>query len=343
MDSSTTEMAKTYTTPWTLRAYDGLPGNPVWIGIVFTVCLILFFFVGRAFVEGASNSTPDDLRVAITQILITGYSASAYAYLLMTARKTTHDLAPVAQLAPRWQTIVERAGKHPRLLLPLIGAVNFLVIGISVTNATTPEPVNPWQWQGWSYDVAWHRATTVLFVWWIGCFCYVTVVESVRLSRLSDHIKSLDLLDMRPYEALTRQGLTNALLVIGMVSVLSLLAVESRYGPVLMGFWIAFIALAWIGLMLPLRGIRRKIRVAKKQELDWCRQSLKAARNALKSGTGETQSIAEILAYKAVIENIRNWPFDNPTLIRFTLYLLIPLGSWLGGAFVERGLDLVLS
>jgi hypothetical protein len=95
--------------------------------------------------------------------------------------------------------------------------------------------------------------------------------------------------------------------------------------------------------MLPLRGIRRKIRVAKKQELDWCRQSLKAARNALKSGAGETQSIAEILAYKSVIENIRNWPFDNPTLIRFTLYLLIPLGSWLGGAFVERGLDLFLS
>ena len=55
------------------------------------------------------------------------------------------------------------------------------------------------------------------------------------------------------------------------------------------------------------------------------------------------QSIAEIIAYKSVIENIRNWPFDNPTLTRFALYLLIPLVSWFGGAFVERGLDLFLS
>ena len=44
-----------------------------------------------------------------------------------------------------------------------------------------------------------------------------------------------------------------------------------------------------------------------------------------------------------MIEDLRNWPFESSTLIRFTLYLLIPLGSWLGGAFVERGLDLILS
>jgi len=148
---------------------------------------------------------------------------------------------------------------------------------------------------------------------------------------------------MRPYQPLIRQGLTNALLVIGMVSVLSLLAVESRYGPVLVGFWIMFIGLAWIGMMLPLRGIRKKIRVAKDQELDWCRQKLKVSRDVLKSGTGGQQSIAEIIAYETMIENIRNWPFDNPTLVRFTLYLLIPLVSWLGGALVERGLDSFLS
>jgi hypothetical protein len=35
-------------------------------------------------------------------------------------------------------------------------------------------------------------------------------------------------------------------------------------------------------------------------------------------------------------------PFDTPTLVRFALFLLIPLGSWLGGAVVERVVDLVL-
>jgi hypothetical protein len=304
---------------------------------------LVIFFIGRAFVDDASNAASDELRIAVTQILITAYSASAYAYLLMTARSTTQELSPVARDLPSWQLIIDRAGRHPRWILPLVGAASYVLIGVTATNVTTLEPVNPWRWQDWSYDVYWHRVTTVLFVWWIGCFCYVIVAESARLSRLSDDIEALDLLDMRPYQPLIRHGLTNALLVIGTVSVLSLFAVDPRYLPVLVGFWIAFVVLAWIGMMLPLRGIRRKIRVAKDQELDWCRQRLVPSRDALKSGGGESSSIAEIMAYRTMIENIRNWPFDSPTLVRFTLYLLIPLGSWLGGALVERGLDVLLS
>ena len=49
-----------------------------------------------------------------------------------------------------------------------------------------------------------------------------------------------------------------------------------------------------------------------------------------------------LLAWEARIESVREWPFDTPTLVRFALFLLIPLGSWLGGAVVERVVDLVL-
>jgi hypothetical protein len=208
MNSNITTLAKSYTTPWTLRAYDALPGNPFWIGIGFTIGLLLVFFVGRFLVEGTNNSTPDDLRVAIIHILQTAYSASAYAYLLMTARKTTHDLSPVARHAPQWQTIVDSAGKHSWWVLLLVGAATYLVFGVISTNVTTPEPVNPWDWQGWSYDIYWHRATSVLHIWWIGCLCFVIVVESGRLSHLSDSIESIDLLDLLPYQPLIRQGLT---------------------------------------------------------------------------------------------------------------------------------------
>jgi hypothetical protein len=36
------------------------------------------------------------------------------------------------------------------------------------------------------------------------------------------------------------------------------------------------------------------------------------------------------------------WPFDAPIRLRFTLFLLLPLGSWLGGALVERAVDTLL-
>lgn len=336
-------MSNNYTTPWTLRVYDALPGSPFWIGIGFTVVLVLLFFTGRTALGTDIDAEPNDLRVALTQILMTTYFASAYVGLLSTARRTTHDLSPVIRQSADRALVVDRAGKHRRGVLPILGVISYLVIGVGVTNATTPAPTNPWDLNLWNYDIYWHRVTTVLFVWWIACICYVVIVESVRLSRLSDTFESVDLLDLAPYQPLVRQGLINALLLIGGVSVMSLLGVESRYGSVLAGFWISSILLAWAGLMLPLRGIRRKIREAKDQELDWCRRALIRERNDLKAGTDKQTKIGQVVAYREMINDIRNWPFDNPTLVRFALYLLIPLGSWLGGAFVERGLDVYLS
>ena len=335
--------APALTTPLTLRVYEALPTTALATGSVFTLVLLVAFFAGHMLLESAANISQDDIRIAVTQILLTGYSATAYAYVLMTARRTTRELEPVAQHLPGWHGIIKRAGTHPWWILLLVGAGNTLLIGVPATNATTPAPENPWNWELWNYGVYWHRLTTLVFVWLIGCFCYVTVVESVRLSRISARFKPLDLLDLEPYQPLIRQGLTNALLVIGVVSVLSLLAVEARYLPMLLIFWVAFIVIAWLGLMLPLRSIRRQIRAAKDRELDWCRQQLQAARDALKSGQDQQHAIAELMAYHSLVDGIRNWPFDNSTLVRFALYLLIPLGSWLGGAFVERGLDLFLS
>ena len=343
MNSDNITLTKSYKTPWTLRVFNALPGNPVSIGVLFAIALLIVFFAGRLLADGGSNSAQSDLRIAITQILITAYSAAAYAYLLMSAQKTTRDLSSAAGGLPNYGFFIDRAGKHPWWLLPLIGASAYLIVGIFVTNATTPDPVNPWAWQAWSYDVFWHRASTVFFVWWMACFCYVIVVESARLSGILDKIPSLDLLNLCPYRPLVRQGLINALLVIGMASVLSLLGVESRYFAVLAGLWVMFIVLAWIGMMLPLRGIRGRIKTVKKQELQWCKEKLKRSRDSMKSGSTDKPTIAEITAYQNVIENIRNWPFDSPTLLRFTLYLMIPLGSWLGGALVERGLDFILS
>ena len=86
-------MAKSYTTPWTLRAFDALPGSPFSIGAVLAVGLLIAFFVVRVIVGGAESSEPGGLRIAVTQILITAYCATAYAYVLTTARRTTRELA----------------------------------------------------------------------------------------------------------------------------------------------------------------------------------------------------------------------------------------------------------
>lgn len=40
-----------------------------------------------------------------------------------------------------------------------------------------------------------------------------------------------------------------------------------------------------------------------------------------------------------IADRVREWPFDTSTVLRFARYLLIPLGSWFGGAMVERVVD----
>jgi hypothetical protein len=52
--------------------------------------------------------------------------------------------------------------------------------------------------------------------------------------------------------------------------------------------------------------------------------------------------MADLLAYRSLIEAFPEWPFNAPLLTRLLLYLAIPLGSWIAGAMVERGLDRLL-
>lgn len=49
-----------------------------------------------------------------------------------------------------------------------------------------------------------------------------------------------------------------------------------------------------------------------------------------------------LLAYEDRLEKAPELPISAPTIARFTLYLALPVGSWLGGAFVERLVDAAL-
>ncbi len=57
---------------------------------------------------------------------------------------------------------------------------------------------------------------------------------------------------------------------------------------------------------------------------------------------GASSHLHALLALRAQVEAAREWPWDASTLVRFSLYLAIGMGSWLGGALVERVVDLIL-
>ncbi len=79
-------------------------------------------------------------------------------------------------------------------------------------------------------------------------------------------------------------------------------------------------------------------------DLTFSVSSVRGSGRAAAAGDLRVQGhLADLLAYRAFVEGLREWPFDTSTLVRFALYTLIPVGSWLGGAFVERLLDRLLA
>ena len=86
------------------------------------------------------------------------------------------------------------------------------------------------------------------------------------------------------------------------------------------------------------------ITTAKASEIAWCNGQIRRRRDAFARAepTGAESGLADLIAYKEHIEAVREWPIDTPTALRFALYLALPVGSWLGGAFVERVVDSLL-
>jgi hypothetical protein len=64
----------------------------------------------------------------------------------------------------------------------------------------------------------------------------------------------------------------------------------------------------------------------------------------LRSGEGGVQvraavgygRLADLLAYRTMVQQVRPWPFDTPALMRMLLSLVIPLAAWIASAVAQH-------
>jgi hypothetical protein len=92
--------------------------------------------------------------------------------------------------------------------------------------------------------------------------------------------------------------------------------------------------------------VHRRLREAKRAELGRVHAALRGEPGALVGSPlerdAERLSAADLVAYRSHVGAVREWPFDAGARVRILLYLSIPVGSWLGGALVERLLTTAL-
>ena len=170
--------------------------------------------------------------------------------------------------------------------------------------------------------------------------------DAWRLSRLADRVERLDLFEPRQLAPFGSQALRMALLTVLFPSIFAVLLRDRGFAALILVLGIAGAALATTAFLVPVQGIHRRLVQEKEAELARVRGALRGDaaaldKSALRAWRGHA-SVADLLAYEARIEGVREYPFDVPTLARFAAFLLLPLGSWLGGALVERVVSILL-
>jgi hypothetical protein len=333
--------------PWTQRLAETPPWSPLRLSLAIACGLGAAFVALEAGLDRfplvlAGGHTRGDFRVACVMIALVAYLPAAYALAVSGARRALEEIAPTLRCTPaELAALRERAGCFDARALRGAGVLG-VALGLSTPLATNPVPDSYAFW-ALPPEADVHRVLLPALGWLGGRFVYAVLAESRWLSRIGRELVQVDLLDLRLLAPLVHQGLRQALLCAGVLSLLALTLVDVDIAPGLLAVTGACLAastaLSAAALALPVRGAHQAIAAAKRAELERCTEEIRALRAGAASGE---RSLADLLAWRSYVAALPEWPFDAPTLLRFALYGAIPLGSWLGGALVEKLVDRLL-
>jgi hypothetical protein len=164
--------------------------------------------------------------------------------------------------------------------------------------------------------------------------------------RLGERIE-VDLLDLSRVLVFARKGLRSVVIGVLFYMAFSLFWVLDSAGEnnvILSGVGLVLV----IGFLIaPTLGIHRSIKAAKMTELALLSEAIRAERAivlAPRRGDAppEDSRLGNLVQYQAFIASLREWPFDLSIVSRSILLIVLGAGSWLGGAVVERMLNVFL-
>jgi hypothetical protein len=262
-------------------------------------------------------------------------------------RGTRRDLA---RLGPQLRgdgdlasLLLREAGAVDPARLRIAGGVGAAVVA-SLVPSLYLDPARFLRLETWLLpSVQFDLVVGAVFGWTLGKVLYAGIQQDRAFARLSGAVERIDLLDLSPLRPFARRGLrrTGRWLLLGALSAPVFLDAGLAAWPALT--LAAIFALAGVSFVLPLRGIHRRIGAEKAAELKRLRAAIAHERGRLLDpAPGPDGRLADLLALEARLASAREWPLDTTIVLRLVVFGLLPVGSWLGGAFAERLLDWAL-
>ncbi len=332
---------------WFLVPFERVPLPPwaIWLLISFG---ILALYVAIELVYQAAGATTRPVWTAerwlVPAALLVGYLPTFACYAGLASERTWRELRPLVRNSDaELDTIMADRPSPTTRGLWLAGLAGALAISLRLYYEAGV-PLASFLLEGWDHYRVFSFSMNVVLFTMLGQLVYLWFsgmrgrIDPDRLSW------NLDLLDPRPLAPLVREGTTGALMGIVGISIISLgfLASSEPSSVQLIGFALLCLTMSAAMLILPMRSVHRLISRHKHEELERVGAAIRGDRSALAdsgiAAQAETLSLADLVAYRDLIASVREWPFRPTTF----LLLVIPVGSWIGGALVELVLGSLL-
>jgi len=325
--------------------------SPLWLGIGISGSLIVILLVTESvlgrwnllLVEGefdalarVSGGVLRDVRLAIVHCLLIGYLPAAFLHVLRSGRRTVLELRGVLGCTREESETLTASIRLNTRWLAITGLIG-LALSFAGPYMVPPVPPTPWNPSTWNPEVAWHRIIGPATGWWMWWLGYAIVTVSMRMSRIAKKLSRIDLLDLSPLAPFTQQGLTNAFLLIGLLSIWSLTMFETGFEQMMIVNGSIGLVLIALALLSPVRGVHRKIRQSKEVALRWVNGEISKQLDAFEiPDTGrKSGEMADLVAYRGLVQGVPEWPFTSSTYTRLVIYAFIPVASWGIGIVAE--------
>jgi hypothetical protein len=337
------------------RLYDRIPLSPFWAGALVAATLLVALLaltvatgdLPRLIARDEDWWSNRDARVTVLLSVVLAYLPLARravgrgASANLAALRDSFDWGPGGfESAER---ALPRSSRRARIAAGSLGVLAVPLAALLIDR----DPGLYFRSGYWGAAQFWEFGFGAMLCWMAGTLFHAIAFEGRRLSALAHAIPSIDLLDRSALAPFGRQGLLSSLPGVILLSFLALNLGDQGW------LWatglFGSLALAWtlIVVMLPMRGVHARLQRAKRDELSRVNAAIRGDAAAL-VGTAiarraASAGLADLIAYRRVVEEVPEWPLDPGLRARLLLYVALPLGSWLGGALVERLIDAVLS
>ena len=330
--------------PLLLRLAERPNCSPLRLALAIGVALAAAFIgieaaLGRFPLLLSDSHVAADFQLGLALCALVAYLAGTFAAGVRGAERTLIDLAPAfSRREDAVQALASVTGRRETALLRRTG-----VIGVAVAlliPIATNLGIETWFLHELPAEAIIHRALLVPLGWLAPRSGLVVWRESRRLSVIGATALRVDLLDPRPLAPLASAGLRHALFNAGLLSLLVIGFHDPSVAPGL-PYVVAFafaanLVLTLLAAWFALRGGHEAIlREKARAEAD-----ANARIRALQTPGAQVApgALADLLAWRAHIARLPDWPVDLPTLQRFVLPLALPLASLLAGALLETQL-----